>query len=161
VVRNFAEPGSMACRKGVILFRSEGRAKRSGHVRHPIDAAIMFTALWVLASMTIDILTPKELTAIMIGEAIAPAMLLAALLYVLRYPLVDFTIMFATLWLVATMSIELISPTQLSPLMIIAAFIPAGIVGAWLHFWPRIRKTAVERSETVEAPAGQLGTKLP
>jgi hypothetical protein len=120
----------------------------------------MFTALWVLASMTLDILTPKELTAVMIGEAIAPAMLLAALLYVLRYPLVDFTIMFATLWLVSTMVIEWISPTQLSPLMIVGAFVPALIVGAWLHFWPRIRKIAAERP-TVETPPGQLGTKPP
>lgn len=130
-------------------------------MRHPIDAAIMFTALWVLASMTLDILTPKELTAVMIGEAIAPAMLLAALLYVLRYPLADFTIMFATLWLISTMVIEWVSPTQLSPLMIVGAFVPALIVGAWLHFWPKIRKIAAERSETVETPPGQLGTKPP
>ncbi|WP_291697285.1 hypothetical protein [Bradyrhizobium sp.] len=130
-------------------------------MRHPIDAAIMFTALWVLASMTLDILTPKELTAVMIGAAIAPAMLLTALLYVLRYPLVDFTIMFATLWLIAAMSIELISPAQLSPLMIIGAFVPALIVGSWLHFWPKIRKIAAERSATVKAPPGQLGTKPP
>jgi hypothetical protein len=129
-------------------------------VRHPIDAAIMFTALWVLASMTLDILTPKELTAIMIGVAIAPAMLVTALLYVLRYPLVDFTIMFATLWLIAAMSVEWISPTQLSPLVIVGAFVPALFVGSWLHFWPRIR-VAAERSETVEAPPGQLGTKPP
>jgi hypothetical protein len=146
---------------GAILFRSEDRAKRSEDVRHPIDTAIMFTALWVLASMTIDILTPKELTAVMIGEAIAPAMLLAALLYVLRYPQIDFTIMFATLWLVSTMVIEWITPKPLSPLMIIAAFLPTAIVGSWLHFWPRIQKIAAERSESVKAPPGQLGTKPP
>jgi len=97
----------------------------------------------------------------MIGAAIAPAMLVTALLYVLRYPLVDFTIMFATLWLIAAMSIEWISPTQLSPLMVVGAFVPALIVGSWLHFWPRIRKVAAERSETVETPPGQLGTKPP
>jgi hypothetical protein len=121
----------------------------------------MFTALWVLASMTIDILTPKELTAIMIGEAIAPAMLLTALLYVLRYPLVDFTIMFATLWLVSAMVIEWITPKPLSPLMIVAAFVPAGIVGLWLHFWPGIQRIAVAQSETAQAPPSQLETKPP
>jgi hypothetical protein len=142
-------------------FRSEDRAKRSYDVRQPIDTAIMFTALWVLASMTLDILTPKELTAVMIGAAIAPAMLLAALLYVLRYPLIDFIIMFATLWLVSTMVIEWVTPKPLSPLLIIAAFVPAGAVGSWLRFWPRLRRIAVERSETVKAPPGQLGTKPP
>jgi hypothetical protein len=88
-------------------------------------------------------------------------MLVTALLYVLRYPLVDFTIMFATLWLIAAMSIEWISPTQLSPLMIVGAFVPALIVGSWLHFSPRIRKIAANRSETVKAPPGQLGAKPP
>jgi hypothetical protein len=163
MIRNFARPSRFdgGPQRAALSFRSEGSSEAERTLRHPIDAAIMFTALWVLASMALDILTPKELTAIMIGEAIAPAMLLAALLYVLRYPLVDFTIMFATLWLVATMSIELISPTQLSPLMIIAAFVPAGLIGSWLHFWPRIRKVAVERSEAAETPPGQLGTKPP
>jgi hypothetical protein len=130
-------------------------------VRQPIDAAIMFTALWVLASMTLDILTPKELTAVMIGVAIAPAMLVAALLYVLRYPLVDFTIMFATLWLIAAMSIEWITPKQLSPLMIVGAFVPAIVVGLWLRVRPTFRKVATERAEAVEPSAGQLGTKPP
>jgi hypothetical protein len=130
-------------------------------VRHPIDAAIMFTALWVLASMTLDILTPKEVTAVMIGAAIAPAMLVTAMLYVLRYPLVDFTIMFATLWLIAAMSIEWISPTQLSPLMIVGAFVPALTVGLWLRVWPGFREATAERSDGVAPSAGQLGTKPP
>jgi hypothetical protein len=140
---------------------SEDRAQRSGDVRHPIDAAIMFTALWVLASMTLDILTPKELTAVMIGVAIAPAMLVAALLYVLRYPLVDFITMFATLWLIAAMSIECISPTQLSPLMIIGAFVPALGVGLWLRIWPGFRQVTAKRAEGVTPAAGQLGTRPP
>jgi hypothetical protein len=143
------------------MSRSEDRAQRSGDVRHPIDAAIMFTALWVLASMTLDILTPKELTAVMIGVAIAPAMLVAALLHVLRYPLVDFIIMFATLWLIAAMSIECISPTQLSPLMIIGAFVPALSVGLWLRIWPGFRRVTAEQSDGETPAAGQLGTKPP
>ena len=121
----------------------------------------MFTALWVLASMTLDILTPKEVTAVMIAVAIAPAMLVAALLYALRYPLIDFTIMFATLWLVAAMSIEWISPTQLSPLMIVGAFVPALTIGLWLRVWPGFREAAAERSDGVAPSGGQLGTKPP
>jgi hypothetical protein len=121
----------------------------------------MFTALWALASMTIDILTPKELTAPMVGLAIAPAMLVAALLYGLKYPLVDFVIMFSALWLVAAMAIECITPTELSPLMIVGAFVPALAVGTWLRFWPRIRRIAVERSDAVKTPRGRLGTEPP
>jgi hypothetical protein len=123
-------------------------------VRHPIDTAIMFTALWALASMAIDILTPKELTAVMIGEAIAPAMLVTALLYGLRYPPIDFTVMFAALWLVATMAIEWITPKELSPLMIVAAFVPAVIIGIWLRVWPGIGGIAVERPEAAGTSPG-------
>ena len=32
-----------------------------------IDIAAMFVSLWLLASMVIDVLTPKELTVYMIG----------------------------------------------------------------------------------------------
>lgn len=130
-------------------------------MRHPIDTAVMFTALWALASMTIDILTPKELTAPMVGLAIAPAMLVAALLYGLKYPLVDFVIMFSALWLIAAMAIEWITPKELSPLMIVGAFVPALAVGTWLRFWPRIRRIAVERSGAVKTPSGRLGTEPP
>ena len=40
-------------------------------MRH-LDVAVMFASLWLLASMLIDVLTPKELTVYMIGAAIAP-----------------------------------------------------------------------------------------
>ncbi len=36
-------------------------------MRHPLDIVAMFAALWLLASMVLDALTPKELTAIMIA----------------------------------------------------------------------------------------------
>jgi len=121
----------------------------------------MFTALWALASMTIDILTPKELTAPMVGVAIAPAMLVAALLYGLKYPLVDFLVMFAALWLIAAMAIEWITPKELSPLMIVGAFVPSLAVGIWLRFWPGLRQIAVERSGSVKTSRGRLGTEPP
>jgi len=41
-------------------------------LRHPIDIIAMFAAIWLLASMVLDALTPKELTAVMIAIAIGP-----------------------------------------------------------------------------------------
>ena len=79
------------------------------------DVATMFGSLWLLASMIIDIATPKELNVYMAGAAIAPATLITALLYWLRVPRLDFAVSFTTLWLVSGMVIELISPTPLSP----------------------------------------------
>ncbi len=124
---------------------------QGGSVRHPIDTAVMFTALWALASMTIDLLTPKELTAVMVGAAIAPAMLASALLYYLRFPLVDFTVMFATLWLLAAMAIEWISPKQLSPYLILGAFVPGLGVGIWLRAWPEFRRERARQMAAAEA----------
>ena len=42
-------------------------------MRHPIDIATMFAALWLLGSMVVDLLTPNELTIYMIAAATAPA----------------------------------------------------------------------------------------
>ena len=44
-------------------------------MRHPIDIATMFAALWLLGSMVVDVLTPKELTVYMIAAATAPAVI--------------------------------------------------------------------------------------
>ena len=38
----------------------------------------MFAALWLLAAMVLDALTPKELTTVMIGIAIGPAVVITA-----------------------------------------------------------------------------------
>jgi hypothetical protein len=103
-------------------------------VRHPIDIAIMFAALWLLGSMVLDYLTPKELTVYMIAAAIAPAVIGTALSYYLRFPTIDFVLILATLWLVAALTIELISPVPLPGYLIGAALAPALIVGAILHW---------------------------
>ncbi len=115
----------------------------------------MFTALWVLASMLIDVLTPKELNVYMIAPVIAPALLAIALLYYFRRPVADFSIMVATLWLLAAMAIEWITPKPLSPLIIIGAFAPAMIVGVWLRCQSGFRKAPAPNSERVE-PAGHI-----
>jgi hypothetical protein len=107
-------------------------------VRHPIDTAIMFAALWLLGSMVLDYLTPKELTVYMIAAATAPAVIGTGLSYYLRFPNVDFMLISATLWLVAVLALEWISPVPLPGLLIGAALAPAVIVGAVLH-WHRYR----------------------
>ena len=101
------------------------------------DVIAMFASLWLLASMVLDVATPKELTVYMIGAAIAPAALISALLYWLRVPRFDFAVSLATLWMVSGMLIELITPTPLSPLIVIVAVAPMVIVGAVfnLHSW--------------------------
>jgi hypothetical protein len=108
-------------------------------MRHPIDIAIMFAALWLLGSMVLDSLTPKELTVYMIAAATAPAVIGTGLAYHLRsLPRIDFVMISATLWLVAALTIEWISPVPLPSFMIGAALAPALIVGAILR-WQRYR----------------------
>jgi len=111
-------------------------------VRHPIDIAIMFAALWLLGSMVLDYLTPKELTIYMIAAATAPAVVGSALAYYLRFPTIDFVLTLATLWLIAALTLEWISPVPLPGFMIGAAVAPALIVGAilrWHHYRSRQR----------------------
>jgi hypothetical protein len=107
-------------------------------VRHPVDIAIMFAALWLLGSMVLDHLTPKELTVYMIAAATAPAVIGTALSYYLRFPTIDLVSISATLWLIAALTIEWISPVPLPSFMIAAALAPALVVGAILH-WHRYR----------------------
>ena len=107
-------------------------------MRHPIDTAVMFAALWLLGSMVLDYLTPKELTVYMIAAASAPAVIGSAIAYYLRFPRTDFAMIAATLWLVAVLIIEFISPVPLPGFLIPAALAPALIVGAILH-WHRYR----------------------
>ena len=45
------------------------------------DVLAIFGSLWLLASMVIDALTPKEFSVYMIGAAIAPATVILAVLY--------------------------------------------------------------------------------
>jgi len=107
-------------------------------VRHPIDIAIMFAALWLLGSMVLDYLTPKELTVYMIAAATAPTLIAIGLCYYLQFPMIDFTMISAAFWLVATIAVEWISPKPLPAYIIAGALVPVLIVGAVLH-WRRYR----------------------
>jgi hypothetical protein len=115
------------------------------------DVVAMFASLWLLASMIIDIATPKELTVYMIGAATAPATVITALLYWLRVPRLDFAVSSTTLWLVSGMVIELITPKPLSPFIAIAAFAPMAIVGIVIHFqnWRRSSLRPISNSQVL------------
>jgi hypothetical protein len=104
-------------------------------LRHPLDIVAMFAALWLLASMVLDALTPKELTAVMIGIAIGPAVVITAVFYYLRCPRTDFAVMFAALWL-----------------LIVLGFVPALLIGSVLH-WQRFQ----HRHERLPAPSVKRG----
>jgi hypothetical protein len=111
-------------------------------MRHPVDTAVMSGALWLLAAMLIDALTPKELNAIMVGEVLAPAVIVGAVFYHLKLPGLDLAISLATLWLVSVMAIEWITPKPISPYFLAAAVAPSMVVGAWLHGTARWRHSA-------------------
>ena len=117
-----------------------------------VDITAMFVGLWLLTSMVIDVLTPKELTVYMIGAAIAPATAVSAVLYWLRVPTIDFAVVFATLWMVSVMVLELITPKPLSPLMAVVAVAPMLVVGAVINFqcW-RQRIKGIEAPKSDEA----------
>jgi hypothetical protein len=102
-------------------------------LRHPIDVIAMFAAIWLLASMVLDALTPRELTVYMIGVAIGPAVIATAVFYYLRFPRIDFVVLFAALWLASGDAIGLMSPRPLPSLLIGMAFIPPLLVGCALH----------------------------
>ncbi|MGA7071452.1 hypothetical protein [Bradyrhizobium sp.] len=103
------------------------------------DAIVMFASLWLLASMAIDVLTPRELTVYAIGAALAPATAISALLYWLGVPRIDFAVCFSALWMVTGMVLELISPVPLSPSAIVVTLLPILVVGTVINFqrWRR------------------------
>lgn len=111
----------------------------------------MSVALGLVASMLIDALTPSELTIYMIGKALAPAIIVGALLYHLRLPTVDLAITLAVFWMVSVMAIVWIAPKPLSPYFIAVAVAPSILVGGWLHAvaarrWrDSVKKLAAER----------------
>ena len=111
-------------------------------MRHPMDTAVMSGALWLLAAMLIDALTPKELTALMVGAVLAPAVIVGTVFYHLKLPGPDLAISLATLWLVSVMAIEWITPKPISPYFLVAAVAPSILVGAWLHGSERWRRGA-------------------
>jgi hypothetical protein len=121
-------------------------------LRHPIDIVAMFAAIWLLASMVLDALTPKELTAVMIGIAIGPAVIITAIFYYLRCPRTDFAVLFAALWLISDIAIEFISPKPLPNFLIALGFVPALLIGIFLH-WRRFQR----RHERVAWPSARRG----
>ena len=104
------------------------------HTVRQLDVAAMFASLWLLASMIIDALTPKELTVYMIGAATAPAFLILALVYWRRLPKLDFAIIVATLWMTTLMVLEFITPKPLSLIMAAIAIAPPVLVGCVINY---------------------------
>jgi hypothetical protein len=121
-------------------------------LRHPLDIIAMFAALWLLASLVLDALTPKELTAILIGIAIGPAIVITAVFYYLRCPRTDFAVMFAALWLISDIAIAFISPKELPHWLIGLGFVPAVLIGIVLH-WQRFQR----RHERLPLPSVKRG----
>jgi hypothetical protein len=99
----------------------------------------MFVSLWLLVSMIIDVVTPKELTVYVIGATLAPAVVILALLHWKRVPRFDFVAAFATLWMASWIVLELISPKPMSLLLIPVAVAPLVAVGAVINYrrWRR------------------------
>lgn len=98
-----------------------------------VDGAVMFFSLWLLASMVLDALTPPEMNFYMIGPIIAPAVIVTGFLYWLRIPSRDFVLASAAIWMVCEMTMEMITPKPLSPLLAIAAVAPLLVAGILLH----------------------------
>jgi hypothetical protein len=119
------------------------------------DLAAMSVSLWLLASMVIDVLTPKELTIYMIGAAIAPAIVIVAVLYWKRFPNLDLMIVFGVLWMVTGIALELITPKPLSPYATAIALAPLVMIGAAINFqrWRRSRSNVSSISSERKAAA--------
>jgi hypothetical protein len=103
--------------------------QRGGSMRRPFDTVVIFGTLWLLGSMTIDVLTPRELTVFMIGAALAPAVALAGLLYALDYPLIDFAIVASALWVATTIGLTMITPKPLSSHAVWVGLVPPLVAG--------------------------------
>ena len=103
------------------------------------DIAAMFVSLWLLATMIVDATTPQELTFYMIAAVTAPAVAVLAVLYWRGVPKEDFAIVFATLWLIAAILLELISPKPLPSITTVIASAPLLIVGCAIYYlrWRR------------------------
>ncbi|MGY2811213.1 putative membrane-anchored protein [Bradyrhizobium sp. USDA 4506] len=54
----------------------EARNQRKDRGMKHVDVAVIAATLWLLASMVLDILTPKSITALMIAAALAPPFLI-------------------------------------------------------------------------------------
>ena len=110
------------------------------------DAIVMFAVLWLLTSMVVDVLTPKDLTFYAIASALVPAATISGLLYWCRIPKRDFAVCFSILWMMSGMAIELISPIPLPSFMIIVSLLPILVVGIVVNFnyWRQSSGSRVE-----------------
>jgi drug/metabolite transporter (DMT)-like permease len=88
----------------------------------------------------------------MIGIAIGPAVIITAIFYYLRCPRTDFAVLFAALWLISDIAIEFISPKPLPNFLIVLGFVPALLIGIFLH-WRRFQR----RHERVAWPSARRG----
>jgi len=116
-----------------------------------VDIAIMFVSLWLLASMLIDAVTPKELSVYVIGAEIAPATAISAALYWRRVPTLDFAVVFATVWMLSEMVLEMVTPAPLSPLMSIVGVAPLLIVGIAINVQSRRRSKPIRTPDSRSA----------
>jgi fatty acid desaturase len=128
-------------------------------MRRPIDVATMFGVLWLLGSMVIDVLTPRELTVYMIAAATAPTALAIGLCCYLQFPMINFTMISATFWLVPALVIEWISPKPLPSYIIGTALVPALVVGAVLR-WCRYRSGESWRASAYDRSARRSNPSL-
>jgi hypothetical protein len=73
------------------LFASGGSAELrpdggpQDMTKHPVDVALVAAALWLLCTEIIDILTPKELTGVMIATALAPPVFVGVAIYSVNF----------------------------------------------------------------------------
>jgi hypothetical protein len=117
---------------------SQAKLSQGTGVRR-FDVVAVFGSLWLLASMVIDAVTPKELTVYTIGATIAPATGILAVLYWLKIPRLDFAVIFATLWMVTGMVLEIVTPTPLSSWVAGVAVVPLLITGIVVNLQYRRR----------------------
>jgi hypothetical protein len=108
-----------------------------------LDVAAMFMSLWLLATMAIDVFTPKELTAYVIGTALAPAVIALAILYYKRVPVFDFAATFAMLWMGSWIVLEIITPAPLPLFVAAMAAAPVIVMGVIVNvrYWRLKRQT--------------------
>jgi uncharacterized membrane protein len=116
-----------------------------------VDVAAMFVSLWLLATMVIDVVTPKELSVYTIGATLAPAFVVLAVLYWKRVSRFEFAAAFATLWMVIWIVLTLLASRPLSLLLVIVAVVPLLVVGAVFQF-QRQRRSKSESGSTPFRP---------
>ncbi len=99
-----------------------------------LDVSAMCICLWLLTSMIVDVLTPKELSIYLIAAATAPGLIILAILYWRGISRQDFAIVFGALWLVTAIMLEFLSSQPLSFTGLAIAGSPPLIVGCAIYY---------------------------